>query len=165
MPNSFTSIMEYYGTNNSSYTPTNQDSGWGTTIPSQYAYIWFRVKTDDGSGTIVISEPLLYSSPGPSDSGSPVASTTTQYFGTNDESAVPDIYSVWSDTIPEGYEYIWSRVVVLYNDGTSYVSEPVREVSPEETGPQIDNVVIQYYGTNDVHSVFSSGTYASSFVP
>ena len=149
MPNTFTSIMEFYGTNSSSYTPTNQESGWTTAVPSQYLYVWFRVKTDDGSGMTVMSEPLIYSSPPPSDSGSPVVSTTPQYYGTNDESDVPDDLSIWSNTIPSGYTYVWTRVIIVYDDDSVYVTDPVLEVNEPDTGPEVDNVVVQYYGTND----------------
>ena len=93
-------------------------------------------------------------------SGQKVTAVMTQYAGSDSESDVPPETAQWSATWPDGYDYVWQRVVTVYEDGTRSISDPTCISRPSE-GTDLSGVVtkveVQYAGNNNPSSAPASG--------
>ena len=93
-------------------------------------------------------------------SGQKVTAVMTQYAGSDSESDVPPETAQWSATWPDGHDYVWQRVVTVYEDGTRSISDPTCISRPTE-GPDLSGVVtkveVQYAGNNNPSSAPVSG--------
>lgn len=77
----------------------------------------------------------------PEDDPNPIINTENQYYGTNDQSVVPDETYTWSTTTPELNTYVWVRVKTTRQDGTIEYSTPVLDVSQSEPRGTGDDVI------------------------
>lgn len=92
--------------------------------------------------------------------GQQVTAVMTQYAGSDSESEPPAETAMWASAWPEGYGYVWQRVVTEYKDGTRSISE-VTCISRPSEGADLSGVVtdvkIQYAGNNNPNSAPASG--------
>ena len=92
--------------------------------------------------------------------GQQVTAVMTQYAGSDSESEPPAETAMWASVWPEGYDYVWQRVVTEYKDGTRSISE-VTCISRPSDGADLSGVVtdvkIQYAGNNNPASAPVSG--------
>ena len=112
--------VEYASGTSSSTAP---ESGWSTDSPEweQGRYIWQRTKTVTQSGTTSYSEPVcIQGAQGEAAIG--VSSTSVTYAVSSSGTTAPS--SGWSGEVPDvpPGQYLWSRTVTYYTDGTESVS-------------------------------------------
>ena len=112
--------VEYASGTSSSTAPT---SGWSTDSPEweQGRYIWQRTKTVTQSGSVSYSEPVcIQGAQGEAAIG--VSSTSVTYAVSSSGTTAPS--SGWSGEVPDvpPGQYLWSRTVTYYTDGTESVS-------------------------------------------
>ncbi len=92
--------------------------------------------------------------------GKRVTAVMTQYAGSDSGTEAPSETATWASVWPEGYDYVWQRVVTVYADGTRSISDPTCISRPSE-GPDLSGVVtdvkIQYAGNNNPSSAPASG--------
>lgn len=92
--------------------------------------------------------------------GQQVTAVMTQYAGSDSESEPPAETAMWASVWPEGYGYVWQRVVTEYKDGTRSISE-VTCISRPSEGADLSGVVtdvkIQYAGNNNPNSAPAAG--------
>lgn len=112
--------VEYASGTSSSTAP---ESGWSTDSPEweQGRYIWQRTKTVTQSGATSYSEPVcIQGAQGEAAIG--VSSTSVTYAVSSSGTTAPS--SGWSGEVPDvpHGQYLWSRTVTYYTDGTESVS-------------------------------------------
>lgn len=112
--------VEYASGTSSSTAP---ESGWSTESPEweQGRYIWQRTKTVTQSGATSYSEPVcIQGAQGEAAIG--VSSTSVTYAVSSSGTTAPS--SGWSGEVPDALpgQYLWSRTVTYYTDGTESVS-------------------------------------------
>ena len=112
--------VEYASGTSSSTAPK---SGWSTDSPEweQGRYIWQRTKTVTQSGATSYSEPVcIQGAQGEAAIG--VSSTSVTYAVSSSGTTAPS--SGWSGEVPDvpHGQYLWSRTVTYYTDGTESVS-------------------------------------------
>lgn len=112
--------VEYASGTSSSTAP---ESGWSTESPEweQGRYIWQRTKTVTQSGATSYSEPVcIQGAQGEAAIG--VSSTSVTYAVSSSGTTAPS--SGWSGEVPDvpHGQYLWSRTVTYYTDGTESVS-------------------------------------------
>ena len=112
--------VEYASGTSSSTAP---ESGWSTESPDweQGRYIWQRTKTVTQSGATSYSEPVcIQGAQGEAAIG--VSSTSVTYAVSSSGTTAPS--SGWSGEVPDALpgQYLWSRTVTYYTDGTESVS-------------------------------------------
>lgn len=95
-------------------------SGWSTTMPDveQGEYLWMRYKTTLKDGTVKTSTPVCLTSAG----GLVITSSEVSYAIGTSGTTPPS--SGWQSTPPTAKpgQYLWSREVTEYSDGTSMTS-------------------------------------------
>lgn len=102
---------------------TAPESGWSTDSPEweQGRYIWQRTKTVTQSGSVSYSEPVcIQGAQGEAAIG--VSSTSVTYAVSSSGTVAPS--SGWTGEVPDASpgQYLWSRTVTYYTDGTESVS-------------------------------------------
>lgn len=112
--------VEYASGTSSSTAP---ESGWSTDSPEweQGRYIWQRTKTVTQSGATSYSEPVcIQGAQGEAAIG--VSSTSVTYAVSSSGTAAPS--SGWTGEVPDvpPGQYLWSRTVTYYTNGTESVS-------------------------------------------
>ena len=112
--------VEYASGTSSSTAP---ESGWSTDSPEweQGRYIWQRTKTVTQSGATSYSEPVcIQGAQGEAAIG--VSSTSVTYAVSSSGTTAPS--SGWTGEVPDvpHGQYLWSRTVTYYTDGTESVS-------------------------------------------
>ena len=112
--------VEYASGTSSSTAP---ESGWSTDSPEweQGRYIWQRTKTVTQSGATSYSEPVcIQGAQGEAAIG--VSSTSVTYAVSSSGTSAPS--SGWTGEVPDvpPGQYLWSRTVTYYTDGTESVS-------------------------------------------
>lgn len=99
---------------------TAPKSGWSTTMPDveQGEYLWMRYKTTLKDGTVKTSTPVCLTSAG----GLVITSSEVSYAIGTSGTTPPS--SGWQSTPPTAKpgQYLWSREVTSYSDGTSMTS-------------------------------------------
>lgn len=99
---------------------TAPESGWSTTMPDveQGEYLWMRYKTTLKDGTVKTSTPVCLTTAG----GLVITSSEVSYAIGTSGTTPPS--SGWQDTPPTAKpgQYLWSREVTTYSDGTSMTS-------------------------------------------
>lgn len=55
----------------------------------------------------------------------PFTSIVSEYYGTNDQSEIPDSNTIWSEEYPQFFIYKWTRTVTTYSDNSQDFSDPV----------------------------------------
>lgn len=134
-----TNSVVQYAVGTSSTTPPT--SGWSTTSPvwSAGKYIWQRTVNTASDGTQNISDPVCIQgakgekgdtgAQGPKGDdgadGRGIKSTTITYQASSSGTTIPT--GTWSSSIPSlnPGQYLWTRTVIAYTDGTSSTSYSV----------------------------------------
>lgn len=116
---------------------TAPKSGWSTTMPDveQGEYLWMRYKTTLKDGTVKTSTPVCLTSAG----GLVITSSEVSYAIGTSGTTPPS--SGWQSTPPTAKpgQYLWSREVTSYSDGTSMTSYGVSYQGMDgPTGPTGD---------------------------
>lgn len=129
--------VEYAISSSGTEAPT---SGWQTTAPAQTdekPYLWTRTVSSTGDGSTVYTTPTLV--PNGVD-GVGITSVTEQYYLSTSRTELSG--GSWADTptAPADGQYVWTRSVIAYTDGTTTTLDP-KSVSGEkgdtgDTGPQ-----------------------------
>ena len=103
---------------------TAPTTGWSTDSPEweQGKYIWQRTVTTMADGSKTTSDPVCIQGAAGTDGTSVSVTSNTVTYATSTSGTVPP--ESWSETIPDLQpgEYLWSRTVTEYSDGTESVS-------------------------------------------
>lgn len=155
------SVPEYYVSDSNSIAPNSNDEKWTTSVnwenvKNDENYVWQRMKTTYGDGTISYTNPVCLSD------GKEIVSVRPQYYLSNSSSSIPSNAS-WSYSMPtyNGYGYIWTRNYITYSNGDTRTTTPVYDSGLTRMNENIQEAVIEANG----HSVYcSSSTPTGSFV-
>ena len=108
------------------------EEGWQTASPqwTEGKYVWQRTATTLVSGKVVYSEPVCIQGA----SGRGVAETDVSYQAGSSGTTPPDgNWSASVPSVPEG-QYLWTRTVISYNDGTTSTSFSVGKMGADGDG-------------------------------
>lgn len=152
--------VEYASGTSSSTAP---ESGWSTESPEweQGRYIWQRTKTVTQSGATSYSEPVcIQGAQGEAAIG--VSSTSVTYAVSSSGTTAPS--SGWTGEVPDALpgQYLWSRTVTYYTDGTESVSYGVSyQGSNGQSGVGIASSDVSWQASNSGTTV-PTGTWSQS---
>lgn len=161
--------VEYYL---SSSTSLLEGGTWSTVAPEWQdgMYMWQRTKTVYKNGTIEYSDPTCIAGASGKDGsdgkdgndGKGVDSTEISYQASSDGTTPPS--GEWSANIPtvSDGQYLWTRTVISYTDGTKSTSYSVaRQGTSGSTGVGVKNTSVTYQeGTSGTTA--PSGTWSGS---
>lgn len=155
------SVPEYYVSDSNSIAPNSNDEKWTTSVnwdnvKNDENYVWQRMKTTYGDGTISYTDPVCLSD------GKEIVSVRPQYYLSSSSSSVPSNAS-WSYSMPtyNGYGYIWTRNYITYSNGDTRTTTPVYDSGLTRMNENIQEAVVEANG----HSVYCSpSTPTGSFV-
>lgn len=152
--------VEYASGTSSSTAP---ESGWSTDSPEweQGRYIWQRTKTVTQSGATSYSEPVcIQGAQGEAAIG--VSSTSVTYAVSSSGTTAPS--SGWTGEVPDALpgQYLWSRTVTYYTDGTESVSYGVSyQGSNGQSGVGIASSDVSWQAS-DSGTTVPTGTWSQS---
>lgn len=132
---------------------TEPESGWQTESPqwTEGKYIWQRTVTTTASGKVVRSKAVCIQGA----SGRGVAETDVSYQAGSSGTTPPA--GNWSSSVPsvpEG-QYLWTRTVISYNDGTTSTSYSVGKMGAAgKPGADGDGIV----SVSTTYQIGASGT-------
>ena len=99
---------------------TAPKSGWGTAVPEveQGEYLWMRYRTTLKDGTVKVSTPVCLTTAG----GLVITDSAVSYAVGDSGTTPPE--SGWQSLPPDARpgQYLWSREVVTYSDGSQSIS-------------------------------------------
>ena len=152
------SITEYYARSTSNSTAP---SSWSTTVPtltSTYKYLWnYEVVTYTDSTTETTDKRVIgvYGDTGDDGTSVSIESTEIAYQASDSGTTTPT--GTWSTTVPSVSQgqYLWTRTIVTYSDGTSTTAYSVSYVGEDGTSVSVASTSITYAAS-------SSGTTAPS---
>ena len=156
------SIVEYYLASPLSTGVTTSTTGWTTTIQTVDAtkkYLWNYEVVNYTEGTPFTSTPVIIGT-----FSNSITSSTVNYAVSNSGSVPPETgWQVSIPTVSQG-QYLWTRTVTGYTDGTEVTSYSVGREGLDGTNGKNNAVVYLYKRSSSAATVDWTETLTYSFV-